>query len=177
MIKKEHIKHTIWFIVILTNVIFWSNIYLDIKLKAQRLVYQVNELVMTDSRINKEKNKYLYSDNEITLLNILTGSKISNIYGKDFSKVKAFKRFNCNSGENLLEYSRQDENLYYPEEATILYQTRISIPLMAIIKTYFTDAQYIVINTTINDLPLPLNVSYLTYKHSCGVFADWNVKL
>lgn len=175
MIKKEHIKHALWFIVILTNVIFWSNIYLDMKLKAQRLVYQVNDLVMSDSRINKEKGKYLYADNEITLLNLLTGSKTSNIYGKDLTKVKPFKRFTCNSGENLLEYSRQDDNLYDSEGATVLYQTRISIPLLAIIKTYFQNTEYIVVNTTINDLPLQLNVSYLTYKHICGKFADWNV--
>lgn len=177
MIKKEHIKHTIWGIVIITNVIFWSNIYLDIKIKAQRLVYQVNELVMTDSRINKEKNKYLYADNEITMLNLLTGNKVSNIYSKEFSKVKPFKRYSCNSGDNLLEYSRQDDNIYYPEDATLIHQTRISIPMVAIIKTYFMDTQYIVVNTSINDLPLPLNVSYLNYKHSCGVFPDWNVKL
>lgn len=177
MIKAEYIKKAVWFTVILTNVIFWSNVYLDIKLKAQRLVFQVNNLVITDSRINKEHNKYLYADNQITLLNILTGSKVSNIYSKEFSKVKPFKRFECQTGENLLEYSRQDDNIFYPEEATFIHQTRVSIPILAIIKTYFVDTQYIVINTNINDLPLPLNVSYLTYKHSCGTFADWNVKL
>lgn len=177
MIKTEYIKKAVWFTVILTNVILWSNVYLDIKLKAQRLVYQVNHLVMTDSRINKEYNKYLYSDNQITLINILTGSKTSNIYSKEFNKVKPFKRYDCKIGKNLLEYSRQDDNLYYPEEATFLHKTKINIPILAIIKTYFIETQYIVINTNINDLPLPLNVSYLTYKHSCGTFADWNVKL
>lgn len=177
MIKKEHIKKTIWCIVILTNVIFWANIYLDIKIKAQRLVYQVNQLVISDSRINKEKNKYLYADNEITFMNLLTRKKISTIYRKEYSKVKPFKRFVCNSGENALEYSRQDDNYYYPEDATNLYTTSIEIPLINIIKTYFTDSQQFVLNTYINDLPLPLNVKYFKYKHNCDIFSDWNVKI
>lgn len=177
MITKEHIKQTLWGIVILTNVIFWSNIYLDINLKAQRFVYQINQVVLTDNRINKEHNKYLYGDNQITLLNILTGSKISNIYEKELSKVKPFKRFNCQDGDNFLEYSRQDDNLFYPEDATLLYQTKMRIPLLAILKTYFVDTQYIVVNASINDLPLPLNVSYLKYKHGCSIFPDWNVNL
>lgn len=177
MIKNEYIKRTVWAIIILVNIIFWANLYLDINLKAQRLVYQINEIVITDNRINKEHNKYLYADNQVTLLNILTGNKISNIYEKELSKVKPFKRFNCQTKDNLLEYSRQDDNLFYPEEATLLYQTKIRIPLLAIIKTYFMDTQYIVVNTNINDLPLPLNVSYFKYKHSCGIFLDWSVKL
>lgn len=174
---KEYVKQSLWLIVILTNIIFWSNIYLDIKLKSQRLVYQVNELIINDKRINKEINKYIYADNQVTLLNIVNRTKVSNIYEKDFSKVVAFKRFNCDSGENVLEYSRQDDNVYYSEEATVKYQTKIKIPLVAIIKTYFMNEQYIVVNAEINDLPLPLNVSYLKYKHNCGVFADWNVKI
>lgn len=177
MIKKEHIKQTLWAIVILTNIIFWSNIYLDIKLKAERLVYQVNEVIMKDSRINRERNKYIYADNQITILNLITGKKVSNIYSKDFTKVKPFKRFNCKNGENTMEYSRQDENIYYPEDAQLLHQIRVNIPILAILKTYVVKEQYIILNTTINDLPLPLNIKYLTYQHNCGVFADWNVKL
>lgn len=177
MIKKEHIKKTLWGIVILTNVVFWVNVYLDVKIKAQRLVYQVNQLMILDGRINKEKNKYLYADNEITFINLLTRKKISTIYSKPYSKVKPFKRFYCTSGENALEYSRQDDNYYYPEDATSVYTTSIDIPLMNIIKTYFTDNEQFVLNTRINDLPLPLNVRFFKYNHNCGVFADWNIKI
>lgn len=177
MIKKEHIKKTLWCIVIITNVVFWANIYIDIKIKAQRIVYQVNQLVISDGRINKEKNKYLYADNEITFINVLTRKKNSTIYAKDYNKVKPFKRFHCQSGENALEYSRQDDNYYYSEDSTALYATNIEIPLINIIKTYFTDNQQFVINTYINDLPLPLNVKYFKYKHNCGVFADFYVTI
>lgn len=177
MIKKEHVKKGMWCVIILTNIVFWLNIYMNIELKAQRLVFQVNDLLIKDKRINKEKNRYIYANNQIKLVNLINGVKVSNIYAKEFSKVKPFKRYNCKSGDNILEYSRLDENMYYLEDATIIYQTRIEIPIMAIIKTFFVENQQITVNIMINDLPLPLNVTYAKYKHTCGIFSDWSVKL
>lgn len=48
MIKKETIKHIMWFIILLTNVIFWLSTYSDMRIKAQRLVFQVSDALLND---------------------------------------------------------------------------------------------------------------------------------
>lgn len=175
MIKKETIKHIIWFMIILTNVIFWLTVYADMRIKAQRLVFQVTDAILADKRINVDKTQYLFADNNVTLLNMLTGVKVSTVYTKDVKDVKVFKRYSCEtSNENVLEYSRNDDNINYLDKAKAVHEITVHIPRLAIIKSFFTENQNVNIDTSFDNLPVPLNVNYLVYKHRCGTFADWS---
>lgn len=178
MIKKETIKHIIWFMIILTNVIFWLNIYSEMRLKAQRLVFQVTDALLTDKRINVDKNQYLFADNNVSLINVLTGVRRSTVYSKDIKDVTVFKRYSCEtSDENVLEYSRNDDNINYLEKAQAVHQITVSIPTLTIIKSFFNDNQTVTIQTSFDNLSVPLNINYLVYKHRCGTFADWSFKI
>ena len=175
MIKKEYIKKTIWFIIIIVNIIFFMNLYLDINLKAQRLVFQINNKIITDKRINNLSNKYLFSDNDIEFKNLIIGRKISIIYSKDLNKVFAFKRYICQSNKDVFEYSRTDENIHYPADNESLHTLNIPIPIFSIIKTYFNDDNTFKMIIKIDDTSLPITVNYVNYKHMCETYEDWSV--
>lgn len=178
MINKQTMKHITWFMIILTNVIFWLTIYSEIRIKAQRLVFQVTDAILTDKRVNIDKTQYLFADNNVTLINLLTGVRRSTVYSKDLKDVKVFKRYSCEtSDENILEYSRNDDNINYLENTKPVHVITVQIPRFTIIKSFFSDNHNVNIQTNFDDLPIPLNVNYLKYKHRCGTFADWSVKI
>ena len=98
--------------IILTNVIFWFNNLSRNKNKSTRWVFQVTRCQKTDKRVNIDKTQYLFADNNVTLINLLTGVRRSTVYSKDLKDVKSFQRYSCleTSDENILEYSRNDDN-------------------------------------------------------------------
>ena len=106
---------------------------------------------------------------------MLTGVKVSTVYSKDIKDMKVFKRYSCETAnENILEYSRNDDNINYLDKAKAVHEITVHIPRIAIIKSFFSDNLNVNIQTSFDNLELPLNVSYLVYKHRCGTFADWS---
>jgi hypothetical protein len=163
--KKMLSKQLLWLCVIIVNIAFFSFMYNEIQLRAQRYAYNVGLLVMSKSTFNK--NNYLFQENGISIENII-GNKQVMIYGlKHGNEAKFNTARNCEN--SIWEYSRRNINLNNIKKDEI-YQINMSVPLLKILQTFLQkDFEYnSIIN--VNNVPMTLRVKYMNI---CNNKKDW----